>query len=346
MTPHRRSVRLMQIKDLLKSRRAGFTVIELARQTGMHPRSIQRDLVVLQSEDGIVLTEDKGRYALSRPERLSPLDLSLQEARAILIATRLFLRHSDEGDPYAALALKKLAEIMPEGVRDQVRAAAESISQRKIDPVFSRNLGTITEAWARHRVLRLAYRSAGKSRSKEVIVEPYFLEPSAAGFATYLIGFSRTHDQVRTFKIERVVTAEKLPETFELPDGADIDSLLSSAWGIIFGEGCIVKLRFARDVTWRVKESRWHPSQEIEDLAGGGCILTVSVASLMEIGRWVRSWGDRVEVLAPPELREELRHEALRLARTYAAPPTRAKKARPVRAGTASQREGAPGSVA
>jgi predicted DNA-binding transcriptional regulator YafY len=318
MTPHRRSVRLIEMQDLLRSRRAGYTVKEFADQTGMNVRSIQRDLIVLQTEYGLPLTETRGRWALMKEERLSPLAISLQEARALLIATRLYLRHTDEGDQYGALALKRLAEIMPEGVRDQVRAAAESLSQRKIDPTFSRNMTTVTEAWARHRVLRLAYRSAGKRLSKEVIVEPYFLEPSAAGFATYLIGYSRTHDQIRTFKIERIVTAEKLPETFSIPPDADIDALLKSAWGIIFGEGIMVKLRFTRDVTWRVKESRWHPSQEVEDLADGGCTLTVSVASLMEIGRWVRSWGDRVEVLAPPELREELRHEALRLARTYA----------------------------
>lgn len=329
MTPVRRSVRFIQIKDLMRARRAGYTVKELARQTGMSTRSIQRDLVVLQSEDGLALVEDHGRYSLMSQERLSPLEINLQEGRALLIAVRLFLRHSDEGDPYATLALKRLAEIMPESVRDQVRAAAESIAQRKIDPLFSRNMSTITEAWARRRVLRLLYRSAGKTRSKEVIVEPYFLEPSAAGFATYLIGYSRTHEQIRTFKIERVVAVEKLPQTFEIPKDIDIDTLLSSAWGIIFGEGCIVKLRFAPDVTWRVKESRWHPSQQLEDLADGGCILTVSVASLMEIGRWVRSWGDKAEVLAPPELREELRHEAVRLARTYAAPAQRAKRVRP-----------------
>ena len=183
------------------------------------------------------------------------------------------------------------------------------------------NLTTITEAWARRRVLRLTYRSAGKRRPKEVIVEPYFLEPSAAGFATYLIGYSRTHGQMRTFKIERVVSAHKEPESFTLAAELDVDTLLSSAWGVIWGEGTAVKLRFKPDVAWRVKESRWHPSQQIEELPGGGCLLTISVASIMELGRWVRGWGDRVEVLEPAELRAELRDEAVRLARQYSAQP-------------------------
>lgn len=328
MNPLRRSVRLNRIKELLNGRRAGLTPVELARATGVSVRSIQRDLIVLQYEDGLLLTEHRGRYAIAQEDRLSPLQLTLQEARAFLIATRLFVRYSDEAEPHATSALRKLAEVMPPAVKQQVRAAAESLAARPFDPEFSRTLTTVTDAWARSRALRLSYRSAGKTRPKEVVVEPYFLEPSAAGFATYLIGYSRTHKQIRTFKIERIVSAEMLPIHAPVPAELDVDHLLSSAWGIIFGEGIPVKLRFTPDVTWRVKESRWHPSQSVEELDDGGCILTLTVASMMELGRWVRGWGDRVEVLAPRELREELRDEAVRIARNYTREPQKLKQAR------------------
>jgi proteasome accessory factor B len=296
-------------------------------------RSIQRDLLVLQWEDGVLLSEDHGRYALVRDERLGPLDLTLQEARAMLIATRLFLRYSDEAEPNATNALRKLAGIMPPAVRAQVQAAADSLSDRPFDPEFSRHLVTVTDAWARGRVLRLSYRSAGRQRPREVTVEPYFLEPSAAGFSTYLIGYSRTHASMRTFKIERIVSAEMLPEHFEGPSDMDVDRLLSSAWGIIWGEGTTVRLRFTPDVAWRVKESRWHPSQQVDELPDGGCMLSVSVASVMELGRWVRGWGDRVEVLSPASLREELRDEAVRIARQYT---RKAPTVRPLGRGAAS----------
>lgn len=326
-TPVRRSVRLGKLKELLAGRRQGYTARDLARLTGVHVRTIQRDLLLLQSEDRLPLTEEGGRYALMREERLGPLRLSLHEARAMLIATRLFLRYSDEFDPYAASALRQVAAIMPPAVKDQVSAAAEALARRPQDFDFSRNLALVTEAWAKRRVLRLSYRSAARNRPREVIVEPYFLEPSAAGFATYLIGYSRTHRQIRTFKVERIVGADMLPEAFDVPEDVDLDSLLESAWGIVWGEGQAVELRFTPKVAWRVKESRWHPTQQIEDLADGGCLLTVTVGSLMEIGRWVRSWGDEVEVLAPRELREELRHEAVRAARMYTAPARRPRRA-------------------
>jgi predicted DNA-binding transcriptional regulator YafY len=338
MTPMRRSLRLNAITEHLRSRKAGMTVRELAGATGVSVRSIQRDLNVLQFEGGLALDERDGRYAIPGGERLAPLDLSLQEARAMLIATRLFLRYSDESEPSAANALRKLARIMPAEVKDQVTAAADALSRRPFDPEFSRNLTTVTEAWARRRVLKLTYRSAGRQRPKEVIVEPYFLEPSAAGYSTYLIAYSRTHRQIRTFKVERIVSAEKLPQSFELTNGLDIDELLSSAWGIIWGEGAPVRLRFAPDVTWRVKESRWHPSQSLEDLEDGGCVLTINVASVMELGRWVRGWGDRVEVLSPPALRAELGAEAARLTRLYARKP----KNPPTRQASKSRRPASP----
>ncbi len=320
-TPQRRSVRLMRLQELFRSRRAGYTTHELARLSGVSVRTIERDLLVLQSESGVPLGEERGRYFLAVEERLSPMKLTLQEARALLLATRLFLRYSDEGDPYAASALRQLAEVMPEAVRDQVRMAAAALAARPLDPEFSRHLGIVTEAWAKRRSLRLSYRSAGRQRSREVVVDPYFLEPSAAGFATYLIAHSHTHGGMRTFKVERIVAAEMLPRSFELPADLSLDALLASAWGIIWGEGHVVKLRFSPRAAWRVRESRWHPTQVLEDEDGGGCIMTLSVASLMEVGRWVRSWGDEVEVLAPAELRDELRREAVRLARAYARPP-------------------------
>jgi predicted DNA-binding transcriptional regulator YafY len=320
MNPQRRSVRLARIQELLNNRKAGYTVRELARLTGRNVRTIQRDLHVLESEMGVPLMQEHGRYALLREERLSPLELTLQQARALFIATRLFLRYSDEGDPFAAEALRKLAQIMPQRIRDLVRAAAETVATRSFDAEFARHITTVTDAWSRQRVLRLSYRSAGRAHPREVIVEPYFIEPSAAGFATYLIGYSRTHNSMRTFKVERIVSAEMLAQHFDVPADFDIEALLSSAWGIIWGEGKTVQLRFAPDVAWRVKETRWHPTQSVEELPDGSILMRMTVAGMMEVGRWVRSWGDQCEVLAPPELRAELREEAVRLARLYATP--------------------------
>ena len=324
LEPVAKAVRLNRMRDLLKQR--AWTPPELAEAMGVSVRSIQRDLRAIEDDLGTPLEHQDGRYQIRAGDRLPKIDLNLHEARAMMVAVRLFMRYSDEGDPHAGAAMLALARIMPLDVRPQVTAAAEAIARRPVDIHFSRNLTDITEAWARRRVVEISYRSAGKSRIKDVVLHPYFIEPGAAGMATYVIGYSETHASMRTFKVERIISVKKLPQRFEIPEDTSIDEILSSAWGIIWGEGIDVVLRFRADVTWRVKETTWHPSQSIEDLDDGGCVLRFSVASMMEVGRWVRSWGDTVEVLEPAELREELRAEAVRLARAYSKPAKRPRK--------------------
>jgi proteasome accessory factor B len=113
-----------------------------------------------------------------------------------------------------------------------------------------------------------------------------------------------------------------LDEYFNIPDYLKIEKLLGSSWGVMWGENIEVKLKFAQNVTRRVKESTWHQSQKIQDLPDGCCILTMQVGSTLEMTPWIRGWGPDVEVLEPAELREQFRGWAERLREMYNKPLT------------------------
>jgi predicted DNA-binding transcriptional regulator YafY len=118
--------------------------------------------------------------------------------------------------------------------------------------------------------------------------------------------------------MERIQRAELTAETFELPDDFDGPRLLSSAWSVMYGaEPVEVRLRFSPQVTRRVKESVWHPTQRIEDCDDGGCILTLRVAMPLEMKPWIRGWGADVEVLGPEGLRDEIAEEVRGMLRCY-----------------------------
>jgi CRISPR-associated endonuclease/helicase Cas3 len=55
----------------------------------------------------------------------------------------------------------------------------------------------------------------------------------------------------------------------------------------------------------------------MEEQPDGSLIWRARVAEPQEMLPWVRGWGADVEVLEPKELRETLRGEVRRLARTY-----------------------------
>jgi predicted DNA-binding transcriptional regulator YafY len=65
-----------------------------------------------------------------------------------------------------------------------------------------------------------------------------------------------------------------------------------------------VRLRFEAAVAGRVRESIWHRSQRLSELPDGRVELSLDVAGIVEVRPWILSWGDSVEVLEPPELRE------------------------------------------
>ena len=81
-----------------------------------------------------------------------------------------------------------------------------------------------------------------------------------------------------------------------------------------------VVLRFIPQAKPFVLERRWHPSQQIEELPDGGCLLRLWVSELLEMQPWIRSCGAQVEVLSPDWLRERIAGQLRQAAEQYAAP--------------------------
>src|SRR5438270_377836 len=61
------------------------------------------------------------------------------------------------------------------------------------------------------------------------------------------------------------------------------------------------------DGAWtRVVATRWHESQEVHELAGGGVELRLVIAEPTEIRSWILGWGKECEVVSPADLRESI----------------------------------------
>ncbi|MBU0704653.1 MAG: CRISPR-associated helicase Cas3', partial [Chloroflexi bacterium] len=75
--------------------------------------------------------------------------------------------------------------------------------------------------------------------------------------------------------------------------------------------------RFHPRVAHRVRETRWHRSEQVEEQPDGSLIWRAQVAEPQEMLPWIRGWGADVEVVEPPDLREKLMEEAQRLAKVY-----------------------------
>lgn len=315
-----KAVRLAQLQYLLFHGHPGLTVADLAERLSVSRRTVHRDLSILESQLGVPLTQNGRRYSIVQDYILPPIAFSLQEARTLLLATCLFLRYSDEGDPHGIKALNRLSTVLPSPVARRVERMVASLKTRPVREHLVRVLETITEAWAACRVLRINYYSRQNPLSHEAEVEPYLIEASAYGYSTYLIGYSRTHGQLRTFKVERILQAEIKDESFTPPGDHDLEDRIERGWGIIWGDETDqeeIELRFTVQVARRVQEAIWHPSQRLTCLPDGSCCLTLRVPSQVEVLPWIRSWGPDVEVKRPQSLRDILAMEAAKATDIY-----------------------------
>jgi predicted DNA-binding transcriptional regulator YafY len=195
-----------------------------------------------------------------------------------------------------------------------------AVGEHDANEPFSRSFSAVARGWAEGRVVEITY-DPGTGTEKRTRVQPYFLEPDAALRSVYLIGFDEPAGAMRTYKVERIRSATLTTDRYEIPGDFDPDAWLANSWGIWSSEGtptARVRLRFDASVAHRVREAIWHRSQELTELPDGGVELAVTVAGTVEIRPWIMSWGDGVEVLEPPELRDAVAASVAAAAARYA----------------------------
>lgn len=319
----RRATRLFEIDRLFRRYPGGLSVREIAEKTGYSPRTIQRDLAHLQIDNNLALEDAPGRRYRLMPGSapLGPVRLTLQEARAILLAARLFYRYADERDLDGISALEKIAEALPDPVGRQVQATAEQLRRRPANNERQEILRRLTEAWAESMTVTIRYRSQSSGTEvRQTDFDLYLLEPSALGNATYVIGHSHEHGGVRTFKVDRIQQVESTGRRFVAHDVAEILKKLADSWGVVFADGdehYDVKVVFSPAVAARIAETNWHPSQRLERRADGSVVLEMRLPALLEFVPWVRSWGAEALVLGPEELRQQVADSFARAADRY-----------------------------
>lgn len=312
-----RAARLREIENLLFHNARGMRIVELAQACGVNRRTIYRDIDLL-SDAGVPIWQDDGRYGIIRDQYLATIRLRFNEAVALYIAARLLARHADEHNPHIVSALNKIATAFPEPLSGYINQTAEAVRSRPVDAAFVKVLEAITLCWAETHKIQVWYRSPRSGKVYPRILSPYMIEPSNTG-GLYVIGHDDYADEIRTFKLERLERAERLPDTYDIPESFDPTTHLADAWGIMSGVGEPIEteLRFSANVASLIHERHWHPSQELTALPDGGVLMRVQVADPREMRPWIRSWGAEVEVLSPEALRADLADEAQRLAAVY-----------------------------
>ncbi len=295
------------------------TDVALAQKFEVNRSTIYRDRILLSTQTPLIEV-DHGRWQIDRQGYITNLRVNIHEALALYLAARRTARQTRYAQPHLASALFKLAKALHQPMTERLVEAATFLQKQTglADQLVI--LETITRAWVEQRKVRIAYRSMRRDKALFYNVCPYLIEPSLLSDGAYLIGHCDVHDDVTTFKIERIEQAELKFETFEIPDNFNHVGLLRYTWGIWYDDHPpeTVRLRFTPgEADRRLRESIWHPTQKITDLAEGGCEWEAQIAEWREMVPWVRGWGADCEVMEPQEMRDLIIAEIRAMAVVY-----------------------------
>jgi proteasome accessory factor C len=237
----------------------------------------------------------------ARPLRFTPAELS-----GLYLACSALVKLS--GKPASA----ELSSAM-EKIRKTLGAASVTgndieesmqIKQLVTEQQVLEGLSSALEEW---RVVAIDYYTYGRDEFSRRRVNPLSLEFGLGHW--YLRAFDERSREVRVFRVDRIKDLEVTTEGFEPPADLEEADLDSSPTGSIE-----VHLRFSPAL------AAWAEEQKIfRDLKREGGYLTCSVQTdtLAWLEKELLRYGTDVEVLSPPELRDNLKKRVQKLLSIY-----------------------------
>ena len=282
-------------------------------------RSILRDIDFMRDRLDLPIEYDARNfgYVYTKPVTAFPaLKISEGELFALVVAEKALQQYRGTSFEKPLLsAFKKVSESLPDSISLNLTGWNDSISfKTSAEPILNLKIfDQLSQATARREQLRLEYRKPGQAEPEERIVDPYHL--TNVNGEWYLFGFDHLRKDIRTFVPARILKVQTTGKHFERNAAFSIHQQLQNSFGVHSGKAQIqVVIHFNHRVADYIREKKWHPSQKLKQLENGGVELQLTLSSIVEIERWILSWGGDAKVIQPVELIQNVRKAGQRIA--------------------------------
>lgn len=179
------------------------------------------------------------------------------------------------------------------------RVAVEDI------PSGQRWLTVLMDAMTENREVLIKYRKYTSQDEETRHVKPYALKEFARRW--YLAGWSEERGSERVYALDRILSIEQTDQTFKMPADYNVDDAFDASFGIylpeegqkaerIIFQATELEARYLRDLPLHHSQTEIRPG-----------IFQIRVLPTTDVVMEFCRLGDRVEVIEPQEVREQIK---------------------------------------
>jgi predicted DNA-binding transcriptional regulator YafY len=299
--------RLTAILIQLQSKRV-VTAQEIAERFSVSLRTVYRDIRTLE-EGGIPLSGEAGvGYSIMDGYRLPPVMFTIEEATAFLTAEKLISKLTDQStDESYKSAMYKIKAVLRATEKDHMEnmdkhiAVVESPYMPQVKPPAN-PLQVILKSIAEKNILTIDYFANHSQEQTQRKVEPVGIFYMRTYW--HLVAYCHLRKDYRNFRIDRISNMKPTKERFE-KEHPELKSFLEK----ITKEETLytVVMRIGKDVIRHLGDQKYYngfiSQKEMND-----CFeMTFLTHSIEGFARWYMMFGDRAEIIKPPELKKFIR---------------------------------------
>jgi predicted DNA-binding transcriptional regulator YafY len=291
--------RLVAILIYLQGRRV-TRAEDIAEEFETSIRTVYRDITAL-AEAGVPIIGEAGvGYSIVKGYHLPPVHFTTEEATALITASML-MDHFADRSLMASMtsALAKIRAVLPPDHQDHIARLERRMSlpnaPRRNQPA---SLFLIQKALADRTVLRISYRGSGAAEALQRDIEPLGL--TYYGDRWHVIAWCRLRRDYRDFRTDRIEAISSLSQQFNPREGFSLSDFLgrwenepASFTGSIRADP-IAAERIRKDAPFKILRDERNQDGVTFTIEGGNWNWYVG---------WLLSFGDRIVVVEPAELR-------------------------------------------
>ena len=281
------------------------TAPELAERFEVSRRTINRDIEDL-CKAGIPIKTAQGTgggISIMDGYRMDRTILTSKDMQMILAGLRSL--DSVSGSSYYVQLMEKIQTGSSEYIsgRDSILIDLSSWYKGSLAP----KIATIQDSIENRHILEFYYYApSGESKRS---IEPYYIVFKWTSW--YVYGWCLKRKDYRLFKLNRMDQVKETVNDFECRN-APIPDLTAE---LRFPREIVLKALFAPEMKWRLVEEFGANCYEVQE--DGRLLLTRDYSDMENLTMWMLTFGDKVEVLEPIEVREKLKNMAESMLKIY-----------------------------